>query len=313
MKHVPIPRSMHIEPAPTPEPPRSVALADSPLQLEVVIVTPELAERWLQKNHPSNRPIAWQRVEAFANDMRAGAWILTHQGIAFDANGYLIDGQHRLHAVVQAGQDPTFRSVRMLVARNEAGSYHDPIDRTGARSIAAILGITKRDTALANLLRMFEAGYLIHSPMTLHEAEAVLERHRNYLEQIANVAGHTKLHGPVLAACAWAWPCDPELTEQFMTQAASGEMIQRGDPAFALRSWLERNKRTDVWTRGMATCTCLRHALNKAQIANVFTGEWAYRSITARRRMLKIPNTPGPEIVPPGHWTPTSTSRGGAE
>ena len=37
-----------------------------------------------------------------ARDMKAGHWRLTHQGIAFDPAGVLIDGQHRLWAIVES-------------------------------------------------------------------------------------------------------------------------------------------------------------------------------------------------------------------
>jgi len=34
----------------------------------------------------------------FAEAMRRGEWMVTHQGIAFDTQGVLVDGQHRLAA-----------------------------------------------------------------------------------------------------------------------------------------------------------------------------------------------------------------------
>jgi hypothetical protein len=41
-------------------------------------------------------------VRSLAEAMRRGDWIVTHQGIAFDIHGVLVDGQHRLAAVVEA-------------------------------------------------------------------------------------------------------------------------------------------------------------------------------------------------------------------
>src|SRR5271166_4925370 len=105
------------------------------MRSEVVSVTPELAKRWLGKNHPGNRPVAWSRVASFANDMRDGNWKLTHQAIGFDGSDMLIDGQHRLEAVVQSGV-----TVQMLVVRNRVGDFHDPIDRGAPRSLALLMG-----------------------------------------------------------------------------------------------------------------------------------------------------------------------------
>jgi hypothetical protein len=47
-------------------------------------------------------PLSKRTVRDFAEAMRRGDWRLTHQGIAFDASGALVDGQHRLAAIVEA-------------------------------------------------------------------------------------------------------------------------------------------------------------------------------------------------------------------
>lgn len=47
-----------------------------------------------------NRSVSHARVARYAEDMENGYWEPTHQGIAIDDHGRLIDGQHRLLAVV---------------------------------------------------------------------------------------------------------------------------------------------------------------------------------------------------------------------
>ncbi|MFF3967872.1 hypothetical protein ACFYZI_40750 [Streptomyces griseorubiginosus] len=69
----------------------------------VHVVTPQIAATWLQFNRPENRRISQRAVAGLAAAMLAGEYLLTHQPIAFDAHGRLIDGQHRLTAVVQSG------------------------------------------------------------------------------------------------------------------------------------------------------------------------------------------------------------------
>lgn len=285
-----------------PEPPAMVTPAD--LTSEVMLVTPALAARWLEKNHPSNRPVAWRRVEAFANDMRMGAWKLTHQGICFDADGYLIDGQHRLQAVANADV-----AVLMLVVRNRVGTFHDPIDRVGPRSVATILGMATRDVASLNTLRMLESGVKVFAPMTLAEAECVIERHREAWEEVRKVPCRNKLTGPVVAAVMWALPCGRERAIEFMHRTATGEMIGRGNPIFAFRSWRERNKRLDQWETSLATLNCLRHYLTDSPLASVYTSVADYRAFCARRRALKVPNTPAVDIVPGANWTPSRADR----
>jgi hypothetical protein len=65
-------------------------------------ITPEKALRWLETND-NNRPVSPKRVQQLAKDMIDGVFAVTHQGIAFDSDGRLIDGQHRLWAVVESG------------------------------------------------------------------------------------------------------------------------------------------------------------------------------------------------------------------
>lgn len=72
------------------------------MNTQIVMVTPQMAKVWLEKN-PCNRPIRMKVVDAFARDMKCGKWLLTHQGIAFDEDGNLLDGQHRLSAVALSG------------------------------------------------------------------------------------------------------------------------------------------------------------------------------------------------------------------
>ena len=65
-------------------------------------ITPEQAKAYLTKNR-KNRPVQPATVDRFAEQMKAGQWLCTHQGIAFDEDGFLVDGQHRLHAIVKSG------------------------------------------------------------------------------------------------------------------------------------------------------------------------------------------------------------------
>ncbi|MGW8361857.1 hypothetical protein ACWGK1_14950 [Streptomyces wedmorensis] len=94
----------------------------------VYVVTPQIAASWLQFNRPENRRISQRAVAGLAASMLAGEYLLTHQPIAFDAHGRLIDGQHRLSAVIQSdatvqmwvivGADPdTFGVVDTGLAR----------------------------------------------------------------------------------------------------------------------------------------------------------------------------------------------------
>ena len=81
---------------------RENKMNESKMTSSVVMVDPVLASQWLAKNVGNNRKMRPWTVEVYADTMRRGEWQLTHQGVAFDSDGNLIDGQHRLSAIVEA-------------------------------------------------------------------------------------------------------------------------------------------------------------------------------------------------------------------
>ncbi len=106
------------------------------LQSQWLDVTPAMATRWL-KNNFRNRPISQDIVTAYARDMRLGLWTATHQGIAFNDRDELIDGQHRLLAIVQSG-----RTIRIMVTfglpskiEGSEMTTMDAVDRGRTRSV----------------------------------------------------------------------------------------------------------------------------------------------------------------------------------
>ena len=105
-------------------------------------VTPEKAELWL-KNNFKNRSVSEDVVKAYARDMINGIWVPTHQGIAFNDKDELIDGQHRLRAIVLSRV-----TVRMMVTfglpsqiAGKEMTTMDAVDRGRPRSVADQLTI----------------------------------------------------------------------------------------------------------------------------------------------------------------------------
>ena len=80
------------------------------------LITPEIATALLA-SRPSDanrtqRKMRQGRVAAYCRDRLAGRWAITHQGIAIDTNGQLIDGQHRMMMVVNTKLPTWFWVVR---------------------------------------------------------------------------------------------------------------------------------------------------------------------------------------------------------
>lgn len=93
------------------------------MKTQLVTITPKMAADWLENCNVNNRRIRHHWVKALAEMISKGHFKLTHQGIAFDTDGFLADGQHRLMAIALAN-----KPVQMLVSQGlppEAFPYHD--------------------------------------------------------------------------------------------------------------------------------------------------------------------------------------------
>jgi hypothetical protein len=147
----------------------------------VMDVTPESAFRWLEGN-THNRPINQAHVDSLARDMKAGRWQLTHQGIAFDTTGLLIDGQHRLCAVIDANM-----TITMRVFFNEPPENRRVLDSGRQRSNLDILSLTGQvgevTTKHLATLRAMLSGLSFHpTRRTACEEANLFQRHRDAID-----------------------------------------------------------------------------------------------------------------------------------
>lgn len=105
----------------------------------IEVITPEIAKEYLKHNR-KNRKVKPKTVETYARDMARDAFITTHQGIAFDTDGELLDGQHRLLAIVVSG-----KPVTMMVSRDVPKEAIAVTDRGVTRSIYDVMSIGAND------------------------------------------------------------------------------------------------------------------------------------------------------------------------
>jgi hypothetical protein len=119
--------------------------------LAIETITPASAEGYLRRNQGHRRLVS-AHVQALAREMRLGRWILSPQPICFAEGGSLLNGQHRLSALIEAGV-----SLEMPVARNlpraASGTYDLHIARTPAKAdLPTSFGDTALVHAMANIL-----------------------------------------------------------------------------------------------------------------------------------------------------------------
>ena len=100
-------------------------------------ITPEIAERMLATNIDRNRNISMMRVHMYSHDMLSDKWMDNAEPIKFDSEGHLIDGQHRLKAIVHSG-----KTMWLWVAKGMDASAFDTIDVGFARTPRQIFNMS---------------------------------------------------------------------------------------------------------------------------------------------------------------------------
>lgn len=210
--------------------------------VEIVDVSPSTAEEWLSHN-PSNRNLRRRVIDAYARDMIAGHWVLNGETIKIASDGRLLDGQHRLNAVVYAGV-----AARMIVVRNvdpdvmptvDAGAkrtYSDALRLQGEENTATLAAVTRRAVMWTRGYRT-NAGTLTPTPLEMNEFLEENPRLRTSAEVASKLSSRSLLPSSVIGLCHWLFSdLDPDAASWFLTRLADGDGLAADDPIAALRT-----------------------------------------------------------------------------
>lgn len=205
-------------------------------------VSPEIAGDWLMRN-VINRPASPHTVTSYANRMRAGIWQETGESVIFAANGDLLNGQHRLLAVIQANV-----TVPILVTIGVPAESFVAMDQGRKRSGADVLAIMGEEnfrslsSALAIIIRnergqLFNLGGLTPS-LTNEAIVEALDRHPEIRESMDFWARQQSkiISKSMGAAFHYLFSRkDRQMADTFMEKLATGENLSSGDPILLLR------------------------------------------------------------------------------
>lgn len=96
-------------------------------------LTPTAAKKLLANNY-GNRPLDDERVSYYTKEIQNGYWRLNGDSIRLSKEGALLDGQHRLHAIIKAGTP-----ISTLVVRGLDKDIFSTIDVGKHRTVWEIL------------------------------------------------------------------------------------------------------------------------------------------------------------------------------
>lgn len=117
---------------------------------EMELITPILAEQYLETNQ-NNRKVNKRLVAEYAKQIRDGEWLQNGESIKFSEDGVLLDGQHRLQAIILS-ETP----CEVLVIRGLSKESSKTIDTGKRRNRSDVLYMAgfQNVTALAGALRI---------------------------------------------------------------------------------------------------------------------------------------------------------------
>jgi len=216
--------------------------------VERMVITPDQALEWLEKTNTNNRKVSDKHVQRLARDMTDGKWVLTHAGIAFDPEGTLLDGQHRLWAICFSGV-----AIEMFVWRNVEPQSMMAIDSGKARSLADILNIAGENGDVSKnhlaTLRAMLSGFGNPPVLSPSEASETLRRHHEAIAfAVANLPTVTSARGVntaiTRAVVARAYySVDRAMLKNFCRKLTTG-IVTSGDEGIVvlLRQHLQENR-----------------------------------------------------------------------
>lgn len=218
-------------------------------------ITPEVAELFLSTME-HNRKLSSQRVSYLAKQMKDGLWVFDGSPIKFNVDGELVDGQHRLWAVIESQ-----KTFKFLVVRGVPREAMATMDTGKTRSFSDILVLEDASlmnvpsvASAINIIYRWEIGMRGSAMRTGHATNVVpngilLDYFRDNKERLIEVArdGSTlskKLRGITSSAtslCLWVLEAIDEGDSQyFFLRLADGIGLPEGSPILALRNYIQR-------------------------------------------------------------------------
>ena len=236
----------------------------------IVEVTPDLAQKWLNEKNTHNRPMYERVVETYALDMKRGKWAFNHQGICFNDDGVLDDGQHRLAAIVRSGKTIPFWVFRGMPRTQGSNGdtiiTQDTIDDIRKRSIGDRLhlsyGIDNANlkAAMCNVIVLICGGGAFKLSAAM--VREIYTMYHKEIDAVVTERGNTRglVVAPALGAFAFAAACFKDKALEFEKGYFSGASLAPHCPILAYRNYML--KRSVIASKDYGRHIMASHALN---------------------------------------------------
>jgi hypothetical protein len=222
-------------------------MAEPLLDCEIVDLTPAEAQRILDGN-TRNRALRPGYVQQLAGAMERGEWMINGEPLQLAADGTVLNGQHRLTAVVESGV-----TVPMLVVRGLSTSAQRTMDVGTRRTLSDVLALhgqidTTTLAAMLGLLYRYRKGdrleYATRTAPTITQALELLDEEPQVAEALLAARKScrgTRMRVSVAALMLYLFEeVDPGEGLRFFEALHDPPGEERGSAVVKLRSLLDR-------------------------------------------------------------------------
>ena len=228
------------------------------ISVAIETITPEIAQQMLDLND-HNRVVSQGYVDQYYNDLMKDRWPVNGETVKICEDGRLLDGQHRLLAIVKAQ-----KTVTTIVVRGLPLSAQDTIDIGRKRAVrdALSIGGYKNSTAVASM-----AGYIVRwkkyqsvfnfrfGRVSNSEILAYIDNNPEIVASAAHTSNKSR-GSPMIASIDGVihFAMNNRLNlgeeyEAFRTVMRTGIQTYEGDPAFHLREKILKQRLQRVPSR----------------------------------------------------------------
>jgi hypothetical protein len=227
------------------------------IEAQMELIGPELAREYLDLQ-PRNRRQRRRHKDRLGTAMKKNQWKITGEAVKFNTRGELIDGQHRLEAIIETG-----KAVEILVVRNVPPEAFMELDTGANRTPADLLTVAGYDytSGVASAIRHITSIYKVEAgtiaPGSLArervDPETLLEYAESYSDALVEAVrktmtrrAKTVLSPPSMFAALYYIFAEHNKkgADQFFETLIDGIGYEQGkkDPIYQLRTMLEKFK-----------------------------------------------------------------------
>jgi hypothetical protein len=184
-------------------------------------ITPQLAAEWL-KGNSTNRRLVYNHLDRMCTEMKEGQWKVTGDTIKFNGDR-LLDGQHRLEAVVKSGV-----TIQTFVARSVDTDTFSAMDTGRSRAGGDVLSafgyhnvfIT---SAAARMVWWFERKIArLDGAVTNTAILATMKKHPDLSVFISEASAHSFAKNGGTCASLWLYSTSHPKRTTLSTSSSKG-------------------------------------------------------------------------------------------